>query len=177
MLAVSATLYYATYSFPDRYDMEPRFTTSRPNSSRPIPPIAADQDVVGRKIWDILNPADDPLLFIKIEPPTIVELAVSTSSHPQAERRHQSRFFASRMTSPLYRLMRVVILPSVVTNFLLYILLRNLQKDPELVAAQRHREDADRPSKPRTSHFERNVSFAPLLRACSQNVALISHMH
>src|SRR5258708_26568543 len=74
MLAVSATLYYATYSFPDRYDMEPRFTASRPNSSRPIPPIAADQDVVRRKIWDILNPPDDPLLFIKIQPPTIAEL-------------------------------------------------------------------------------------------------------
>lgn len=177
MLAVSAALYYATYSFPDRYDMESRFTPvpSRMNNTPPPPPISATGDVVGRKIWNILNPQDDPLLFIKIEPPTIVELTVSTSSHPQTERRHQSRFFASRMTSPLYRLMRIVILPSVATNFLLYILVQYLQKDPELVAAQRHREDADRPSKPRTNQVEGNVSFTPLLRACSQNVELIAH--
>ncbi|KAF8328925.1 sterol-sensing domain of SREBP cleavage-activation-domain-containing protein [Cantharellus anzutake] len=176
MLAVSATLYYATYSFPDRYDMEPRVTAVayRMNSTRPAPPTEVVQDVVGRKIWDVLNPEDDPLLFVKIEPPTVIELAISTSQ-PQAERRHQPRFFASRMTSQLNRLMRIVIFPSVATNFLLYILLRYLQKDPELVAAQGHREDGDRPSKPRTNLVEGNVSFTPLLRACSQNVAMIAY--
>ena len=87
-------------------------------------------------VWKLLNPNQDPILHLRIEPPTILTLRGDSASLDEPAHH------------PIWRLCRtalwagyIVVCPIAVTTALLYLLLLYLLKDAELLEAQRHRGD------------------------------------
>ena len=131
------------------------------------------------RIWKVLNPEENPLVHLRIEVPTIVAF------RPDVDAGQTARYHI-RSSSPILDLMcwllKVLILPMIVTLVPLYGLLLYLLKDAELLEAQRNRAGADISLASATDTLDGHVSFSTLPRAFATDVELLAtsskgHVH
>lgn len=123
------------------------------------------------RIWKVLNPEENPLVHLRIEVPTIVAF------RPDVDAGQTARYHI-RSSSPIldlvFWLLKVLILPMIVTLVPLYGLLLYLLKDAELLEAQRNRTGADISLASATDTLHDLVSFSTLPRAFATDVELLA---
>jgi WD40 repeat protein len=92
---------------------------------------------------------------------------------PHVERR-RTPDITLRDLAPIMRLSKIILAPIALTTGLLYLLLRYLLKNAELLEAQRHKGEADSasPAVP-LAEVEDGVTFSTLFRALSSDVELV----
>ncbi|KAL4065246.1 sterol-sensing domain of SREBP cleavage-activation-domain-containing protein [Scleroderma citrinum] len=131
------------------------------------------------RIWKVLNPEENPLVHLRIEVPTIVAFRPDIDAGQTSRYHiHQSSPFLDLM----FWLLKVLMLPMIVTLIPLYGLLLYLLKDAELLESQRNRAGADVTPVNATDSLEDLISFSTLPRAFSTDVELLatsskSHVH
>lgn len=122
-----------------------------------------------RRIWQLLNPDDDPLLHIRMEAPAIVMFRPYSESHPNADIRSQRSRLSARVLRPLWWLVKIIVLPIGATISCLYILLLYLLKDADRLEMQRGKSDSKEEITSRC-----DVSFDTLPRTCDTDVQLLA---
>ncbi|KAG6332245.1 hypothetical protein ID866_6846 [Astraeus odoratus] len=170
LLAITATLYVMTRpNVRDDVDVGivlpptafPRFSIQSQNRDITDP---------AWRIWKVLNPEEDPLVHLRIEVPTIVAF------RPDVDAEQPARYHI-RTSSPIldlvFWLMKILVLPMVVTLIPLYGLLLYLLKDAELLEAQRNRATGDAATTDALDTVDR-VSFSTLPRAFATDVELLA---
>ncbi|KAJ7853659.1 sterol regulatory element binding protein cleavage-activating protein [Mycena olivaceomarginata] len=169
LLAITATLYYTTYTDPrGHFEDQPHAHSVIHNSSN-LPHHRSQPDW---KIWKTLNP-NEKKLYLRIEAPTV--LTLSSNSHTMDT--HSSHRSQLRTFRILFWVVKIVVLPITVTTTALWGLLLYLLKDAELLEAQRNRPDIDSPEvveEEDGSAFEGRISFSTLPRAFASDVELIA---
>ncbi|TFY56176.1 hypothetical protein EVG20_g9031, partial [Dentipellis fragilis] len=179
LLATTATLYFLTYPA-SRVEDDPGARLFRNNAGLRAKSGVSDpaQREPAWHIWHLLNPAEDPLLHLRIESPTI--LMFRSPDAPQSAERQSFNPLAPRARSQpwLIRtsvwLLRIFVLPIAITVALLYGLLRYLLKDAERLEAQRNRAEPEISPKEDDVAIEDTMSFSTLPRALSTDVELIA---
>lgn len=178
MLAVTVTLYYVTYPFPNRPKADTDPLSFLQHAMRRPPPIVEELTSPALSLWKTLNPERDPLVNIRIETPMVVALNTQGTSEPRRDVHRQDIRSNEHMARRAFWLLKIVILPIGTTTGCLYLLLLYLLKDAELLEAQRSRPEAD--SEDATCsipHVEGNVTFTPLPRAFATDVEFIATNH
>lgn len=195
MLALAGALYYTTYSgskasltvFATGGPENDTYSRAMNTSHLGVAPDPA------MRLWNLFNPAGDKFLHVKIEPPAFVTFSpdggvLARSRLP--ERGHRPPLM-QWIIGPLLQLWKTIIVPSFATNFLLWLILRYLMRDAELIEAQRHREDGDDASllegggrntertpplnSPGVSSSGNGVvSYKQLERACANDIILVA---
>ena len=187
MLALAGALYYTTYSN-SKVNLTAS-TTGGVGSNRYS--HASHLDVAhdpAVHLWNILNPSGDKFLHVKIEPPAFVTFSPDGGESVRSrlpEREHRPSL-AQCVIGPLLQLWKIIIVPTFVTNFLLWLVLRYLMRDAELIEAQRHREDGDdapllegggrvaERTPPLNNSGSGIVSYKQLERACAYDIMLVA---
>ena len=131
------------------------------------------------QIWKILNPAQTPLLHLRLELPRTVTFRsdADTSGHAVMQASSQSKYTMRTFKFVLW-LLTIMVLPIAATTSALWGLLLYLLKNTELLEAQRHRGDAD--SRSSTcgvaveNGLEDKVTFSTLPRAFASDVELMA---
>ncbi|KAL6307997.1 sterol regulatory element binding protein cleavage-activating protein [Sparassis latifolia] len=190
LLAITATLYYATYpsTARDREDVRNSLHHSALAKLRKAN-LNANADAADRispafHIWQILNPADDPRVHIRIESPTILVLAPDNDAQADEatlaldyEKQYRARGTRlSRLWKPVMWLLKCMVFPISTTVLLLYALLLYLLKDAELLEAQRNRPEPDMspPASDEVPSLEGACAFTTLPRAFPTDVDLVA---
>ncbi|KAG8894276.1 hypothetical protein FRC01_013057, partial [Tulasnella sp. 417] len=198
ILSITALLYYA--SLPTTLISPTKVTAPKPTdaarasffqsmsvaheTSRPsdefslLPnPTASASTKSSIEFWKTFNPDNNPLLHLRVESPTFVQLRPRQASPQPPMGRRKA---LSRRLRPLTWAMKIVVLPMSATALALYCLLLYLLKDADLLEAQRNRAegdgtgqgyDADSPS---AKALEGSASFATLSRPFIADVELIA---
>jgi WD40 repeat protein len=178
LLAITATLYYTTYSSSTfSYDQISnvsqlgaisRLTTTTPDAG-------LDKEPTARNMWKTINPAQTPLLHLRIEEPIVVTLTPDIDQSPPTKLPKLSR---PRFSTGTFRLIlwlfKIVVLPIAATTSLLWGLLLYLLKNAELLEARNPGglEPLDPQDDKQT--LENQISFSTLPRAFSSDVELIA---
>ncbi|KAF5358296.1 hypothetical protein D9756_001966 [Leucocoprinus leucothites] len=172
LLAITATLYYTTYSTnvggaQAKYPTPIRAVTRKATMAENLSPEW--------QIWKTLIPekmADTEMLHLRIEQPLVVTLIPDSSALPP-NRSHRPRG-QSPFRSVIW-LFKIMVLPIAATTGLLWLLLLYLLKNAELLEAQKHHPDADAvEEKPAVKALDGQISFTTLPRAFSSDVELIA---
>ncbi|EPQ58620.1 hypothetical protein GLOTRDRAFT_114971 [Gloeophyllum trabeum ATCC 11539] len=166
LLAVTATLYYATYPTSAREEPALGFPHAQ-NRAKAVAHTKPDTHSPASNIWHMLNPAGDPLVHLRIESPTIVVLTPDGTPEPRP------RPSASR---PVVWLLKIVVVPIAATTGALYGLLLYLLKDAELLEAQRNRvgPEVDEGKREDEGLADVDASFGALPRAFESDVELLA---
>ncbi|KAH9484081.1 Sterol regulatory element-binding protein cleavage-activating protein [Psilocybe cubensis] len=173
LLAIAATLYYTTYtastSTLDSTLRKPLGAISR-TKTRP----AADAISIAEHIWKTLNPAQTPLLHLRLEIPTIITFSAGSeiSRNPSGiNARYTKRTFKF-----ILWILTILVVPIAATTGALYGLLLYLMKNTELLDAQRQSAEADSTSDAVADEkiFQDKFSFSTLPRAFPSDVELIA---
>ena len=128
--------------------------------------------------WQLLNPREDPLVHLRIEPPTLLmfhpaDAAQPTARTPPSHRARPSFLSYSWIVRTSARMTRIVVLPIAATVAALYALLLYLLKDAERLEAQRHRAEAE-PLSLSTDPPKAPLAFSALPRAHSTDIELLA---
>ncbi|KAJ6546958.1 sterol-sensing domain of SREBP cleavage-activation-domain-containing protein [Mycena capillaripes] len=179
LLAITGTLYYATYPTETRLPIEealPPAVSRNSNNSSSNPPHHSQP---AWKIWKTLNPQETSLttLHLRIEAPIVLTFRSDSTSHSTDV--HNSHRSTMRTFRIVFWVLKIVVLPITVTTTILWGLLLYLLKDAELLEAQRNRPDMDSPDvvEDDPSAFEGRISFSTLPRAFASDVELIATSH
>ncbi|OCH89079.1 sterol regulatory element binding protein cleavage-activating protein [Obba rivulosa] len=184
LLAITATLYFATYPDSARTTDVPKITLPRP-PSHANRLAAPDKTSPAARIWHILNPSDESRVHIRVESPTILvlssedelglhqKLGLDSEKLPRSRWPRMSRLW-TRTVRPVVWLLKIMIVPITTTTVLLYGLLLYLLKDAELLEAQRNRPEPESPVSDEPPPVEANISFGTLPRAFATDVDLIA---
>ncbi|KAF6764800.1 sterol-sensing domain of SREBP cleavage-activation-domain-containing protein [Ephemerocybe angulata] len=170
LLAITATLYYATYTNlnANQYLSKPLGGVARPRPETPAP----SHKTTAEQIWHLLNPNQRQLVHIKLESPTILTINPESRGNigPKGDKATNTRF--STTFQFVAYLLKIMVLPIVATTTALYGLLLYLLKDTERLEAQRHAEEdmVQEDEKALESH----ISFSTLPRAIPSDVELIA---
>ncbi|KDQ59623.1 hypothetical protein JAAARDRAFT_33205 [Jaapia argillacea MUCL 33604] len=173
LLAVTATLYYATSPPTSALNREePRFPFTPSSSAKPKHiPIGVDP---AEDIWKTLNPvSNDPVIHLRIESPTIVAFTSSGGADATVDLLPNRSRLTMKTIEAFTWLLKIVVFPISVTTGTLYGLLLYLLKDAELLEAQRNRAGPDAPPKEEDA-VEPQISFTTLPRAFPTDVELIA---
>ncbi|OBZ75671.1 Sterol regulatory element-binding protein cleavage-activating protein [Grifola frondosa] len=182
LLAITATLYYATYPHSARSKEDIRIPLPRNPLAQLHKASVNDRESPAFRIWQILNPLDDPLVHVRVESPTILVLSdaddATVGQQPatisdKAHRPRWSRWWG-RTLRRVGWLLKIVVAPMTATTMLLYGLLLYLLKDAELLEAQRHCSEPESPSAEEPPSIEGKISFTTLPRAFATDVDLIA---
>ncbi|KAI1784226.1 sterol-sensing domain of SREBP cleavage-activation-domain-containing protein [Ganoderma leucocontextum] len=185
LLAITGALWYTTS--PQAVGSKP---AGKPAATRhPLAQLSRGQNMTpgsvspAQRVWQILNPAGDPLIHIRIESPTILVLgdrtdtAASDDTTVDADkpslRPRVSRYW-TRTVRPIIWLLKIFVMPITGTTMLLYGLLLYLLKDAELLEAQRHAAEPESPTAEEPTSVEGGISFTTLPRAFATDVDLIA---
>ncbi|KAF8638836.1 hypothetical protein AX17_001894 [Amanita inopinata Kibby_2008] len=179
LLAITAALYYLTYSSSlSTYDPLSRSSFPMNTVNRVKTSISIDiaQHSMAWGIWRKLNPNQQPMLHLRIEKPSIITL-LPDSSFPY--RLQDAKSLRLRLYMRTFRLilwlLQIMILPIAGTTSMLWVLLRYLLKDAELLEAQRHRAGPDSPELNTSKNsLERSVSFSTIPRPFISDVELVA---
>ncbi|KAH9939603.1 sterol regulatory element binding protein cleavage-activating protein [Amylocystis lapponica] len=184
LLAITATLYYATSPSPGQNKVAARTSSPHGALAQLHKVAAADRLSPAYHIWQLLNPADDALVHVRVESPTILVLALNDDGSGKEQPAMDEKPSRPRWTKlsrlwgrtgrPVWWMIRIVIMPIVVTTLMLYGLLLYLLKDAELLEAQRNRPEPDESSGDELSSVDGDVSFTTLPRAFPTDVDLIA---
>ncbi|KAI8999057.1 sterol regulatory element binding protein cleavage-activating protein [Trametes punicea] len=187
LLAITATLYYATspQAVGSKQAVKPHAARNALSQLSKTNVAALNNTSPAQRVWQILNPAGDPLIHIRIESPTILVLGqgdhteIPDDLSPEYDKPQRTRFSRasrlwSRTTRPIIWLIKFFIMPITVTTALLYGLLLYLLKDAELLEAQRHAAEPDSPTIDEPYSIEDTISFSTLPRAFATDVELIA---
>ncbi|KAF8531616.1 sterol-sensing domain of SREBP cleavage-activation-domain-containing protein [Gautieria morchelliformis] len=179
MLAVTVTLYYVTYPFPNHPKAETDPLAFLQHAMRRAPPAVEDISSPALNLWNTLNPEHDPLVNIRIERPMVVAHSVQGSSIPRRDAHRQDIRPHEPMARRAFWLLKIVILPIGTTTGCLYLLLLYLLKDTDLLEVQRNRpEDSPEDFADATaSPVGGNVAFTTLPRGFATDVEFIATNH
>ena len=172
LLAITATLYCTTYSSSTfSYDQ-----ISQPGIVRELRSSATDASLnkqsTAWNIWNTINPAQTPLLHLRIEEPTIITFnSNSNQLAPTKFNKHSRPRFSTETFRPILWLLEIMVLPIAVTTSLLWGLLLYLLKNAELLEARNLGEVNPWEDK---QTLENQISFLTLPRAFSSDVELIA---
>ncbi|PPR05991.1 hypothetical protein CVT26_005713 [Gymnopilus dilepis] len=185
LLAMAATLYYTTYT-----SSTPGLNTALPRSlgavSRTKARPSSDAISTAERIWKTLNPAQTPLLHLRIERPTIITFSpdlIGSDGGKSADMLHQrqqasfnSRYTIRSTLSFVLWVLSILVLPIAVTTGALYGLLLYLLKNTELLEAQRHRPEGGNGSRGLEDEraLQGQMAFATLPRGFQSDVELIA---
>ncbi|TFK46406.1 hypothetical protein OE88DRAFT_1811922 [Heliocybe sulcata] len=172
LLAVTATLYYATYPAANREEPALQFPHIYNRVKPAIPKM--DTQSPAWNIWNVLNPAGDPLVHLRIESPTIVVLTPEGSPYQSAEAKSHRGRMSSRTLRPITWMLKIVLGPITATTGVLYGVLLYLLKDAELLEAQRNRKGPEIEEAPEDAPAEVDALLATLPRAFSSDIELIA---
>ncbi|THV07993.1 hypothetical protein K435DRAFT_741534 [Dendrothele bispora CBS 962.96] len=175
MLAITATLYYATLP-PISANSIPSQITSKGALSRNTSHLdaASNNQDPALRIWKTLNP-NDPVFHIRIEGPSKLTFRpdIHDSDSTGPDLRAHKRW--SRPVKLVFWLVKIMVLPIAATTFVLWILTLYLLKDAELLDAQKsHSEPETSESKEDPTALEHQISFSTLPRAFSSDVELVA---
>ncbi|KAI0927892.1 hypothetical protein AcW1_005297 [Taiwanofungus camphoratus] len=185
LLAITATLYYATSPYPVGHKTNTKMLSPTRFSGQGRRITATDRITPAFRIWQTLNPVDDSLVHVRIESPAILVLAPEDDdrfSHKPAadnEKMYRPRLSRlgrvwTRMARPVTWLVKIIVVPITATTVMLYALLLYLLKNVELLEAQRQHPEPEPPSTDEPSSVDVPVSFTTLPRAFSTDVELIA---
>lgn len=185
LLAITATLYYATSPSSIRNKEDPHNPLSRSPLAHLTIPSTKRATTPASHIWQVLNPAQKALVHVRIESPTILVLnserhteSAYPSLTPETDKLHRPRSRLSRWWSrsvrPIVWLLKIVIAPMTATTALLYILLLYLLKDAELLEAQRSRAEPETPVSEEPPSVEEGTVFSTLPRAFPTDVDVLA---
>ncbi|KAF8810091.1 sterol regulatory element binding protein cleavage-activating protein [Phlegmacium glaucopus] len=174
LLAVAATLYYTTYTAST--------STPNPNLIKPVGAVSRskgrpsfDVSSTAQQIWKIMNPAQTPLLHLRVEMPTTITF------HPDGESTTpklamQSSYRSRRTFKFVLWVLTIMVLPIAATTSALWGLLIYLLKNTELLEAQRNCPEAEASAKAQDDEksLEGQISFSTLPRAFASDVELIA---
>ncbi|KAG6850416.1 hypothetical protein H0H93_013641 [Arthromyces matolae] len=177
LLTLTATLYYTTSVSVFNEDQIPVF----PFQDRPRLPHQAVDDSSNRDLsawytWKTLNPAQAPLLHLRVETPIIVSFRSDTVSPDSFKpaKKPRARFSMRTFRSILW-ILKIMIFPILATTTALWGLLLYLLKDAELLEAQRNRGEPDSHDTAEDSKVpEGQISFSTLPRSFTSDVELIA---
>ncbi|KAI0042111.1 hypothetical protein FA95DRAFT_613933 [Auriscalpium vulgare] len=181
LLATSATLYFVTYPT-SRLVGSPQVPLTSPSALARTKIAQPDNDPAWHT-WRLLNPAEDALVHLRIESPTILMFRPAgtgsatdlPSDGPTALLPHRSsRFSYSWSARAITWLLRIFVLPMAATVGILYGILLYLLKDAERLEAQRHITEVDVQVKEEEVPVEETIAFTALPRAISTDVELIA---
>ncbi|KZT44244.1 hypothetical protein SISSUDRAFT_996596 [Sistotremastrum suecicum HHB10207 ss-3] len=165
MLAIMATLYYATLPSFFTPEQEAAKASLLRESSPP------DLQSPAWKIWSLLNPENDELFHLRIESPSIVTFS-SLGLHLN-HRPYWLRLVVLALR-PVFWTTKIVIIPIAGTTGLLYLVLLYLLKNKELLDARNHRHHED-PFQPiDLEPVEENIQLMSLPTSCEMDVDLLS---
>ncbi|KAF8321544.1 hypothetical protein DL93DRAFT_2072252 [Clavulina sp. PMI_390] len=193
MLAVAFALYYTTTGTKlDPIEPSPVATHSRPPKTAGVQTNAPNRDPAAQ-IWAVFNPAGDTFLHVKVEPPVFITFSPQSAptTRERLTGRRYRRYLRQRLFGPIIRLCKTTIIPSFVTNFVLWLVLRYLMQDADLADAQSHRADGegvallDRGGESATQRVPSltsgidptkgdRVLYRQLDRACAHDIALVA---
>jgi len=184
ILAVALILYYVTYPSQEPLEVEADPFARYSQRTSQVDVSAADAPAV--QLWETLNPANKPLVHIRIEPPSIVQFAVkgaevgganSTGSNTSIPAWPRLISSEHRM---LWRLFKIVLLPITCTAGVLYLLLMFLLKNAELLDAQHGRahgangQQSDWDDGSIAGGTAAGIKFATLPRAFATDIELMA---
>ncbi|KAF5372883.1 hypothetical protein D9758_001558 [Tetrapyrgos nigripes] len=177
MLAITATLYYATLPPDNAIDpiaaqSIPRGALSRNTSN--LNAVATNPDPAWQ-VWKMLNPHDS-VFYLRVEEPSKLTFRPDLNDPDSTtvdHRPHRTRW--SRTVKVVFWLMKIMVLPIAATTFVLWLLVLYLLKDAELLDAQKLHSEPE-PSEPKEdpSALEHQVTFSTLPRAFASDVELIA---
>ena len=126
-------------------------------------------------MWKTINPAQTPLLHLRIEEATVITLAPNIDQSPPTKLHKPLR---PRFSTGTFRLilwlLKIMVLPIAATTSLLWGLLLYLLKNAELLEA-RNPGNRDQPALQEAQQtLENQISFSTLPRAFSSDVELIA---
>lgn len=179
MLAVTLVLYYVTYPFPSR-SKSPTDAMSFLQRAVRRPSIQSEEpSLPAFKLWNMLNPSNDPFVHIHIETPIIVAPNPEESGDLGQDTRRQEPRHYNTSIRQLTWLFKIMILPMGTTIGLLYLLLRYLLKGTDALEAYRTEPDigSDESQTPRISPVEPSIRFSTLPRAFATDIELIAGNH
>jgi WD40 repeat protein len=166
-------LYYTTYT--SNHDPAPNILETGGISHLRSHPKNPGVKPAEWHIWKTLNPLSAPLLYLRIELPAIVTFRPDSDGVEQIK--HQKTLrprFSMRTFRFIVWLLKIMVLPIVTTTSALWILLRYLLKNAELLEAQRCRADGTDESSGDRKPLNSHVSFSTLPRAFASDVELIA---
>ncbi|KII89286.1 hypothetical protein PLICRDRAFT_109217 [Plicaturopsis crispa FD-325 SS-3] len=177
LLAITATLYYTTYSVAAHDKDSLAAASPRGALFRPKAPSAELEEHATPTwhIWNLFNPDEDRYVHLRIEKPTIV---IFRPEDPGNEHRPKRKVHRPRATLRSFRtlltVLKIVVLPITATTVGLWGILLYLLKDTELLEAQRNKADVDVPDVVEKAPLDERVSFTTLPRAFSTDVDLLA---
>lgn len=178
LLAITATLYYTTYSSSTfSYDQLP--TVSQLGAVSRLRTSASDA-VLDKKptawnMWKTINPAQTSLLHLRIEQPILVTLSPNIDqSPPMKSHKHSWPRLSTGTLRLVLWLLKIMVLPIAATTSLLWGLLLYLLKNAELLEARNPGESDWMDPQEDKQALENQVSFSTLPRAFSSDVELIA---
>lgn len=158
MLAITAVLYSITSSAVPGNTSAP-FTLDKIVALR-----KAGSQSPAWKLWQTLNPMDDPLVHMRTEPPTLVFF-----EHPSASeeaKTYRDRKFTNKMARGGKHMVKIFVLPIATTTALLWVLLVYLLKDTE----DRDSEDNSNVQLEIPAVWQKGFRFSTLPRACGADI-------
>ncbi|KAG2020732.1 hypothetical protein CC2G_006040 [Coprinopsis cinerea AmutBmut pab1-1] len=171
LLAITATLYYATYTntaLPQAQIAQPLGAVSRAKTA--LPNFQPKQRPMAEHIWQVLNPDQRPLLHLRVEAPTILTLNPVITENPKTK---EAKPYRTRRTiNSAVWIMKIMLLPIGITTALLYGLLLYLLKDTELLETQRHGSGEEVAEEEKS--LDSQISFSTLPRAIASDIELIA---
>ncbi|KAI0059046.1 hypothetical protein BV25DRAFT_1860933 [Artomyces pyxidatus] len=178
LLATTGTLYFVTYPtarLTESSDM-PFSRQLAQQRTKNMLSGTEQRNVPAWHTWRMLNPAEDALVHLRIESPTILMFrpADANGSSESLPRAHRPKSTFSWTIRIIMRILRIFVLPIAATVGFLYGLLLYLLKDAERLEAQRNRAEPDVPNKEEEVPVEDTMSFTTLPRAISTDVELIA---
>ena len=177
MLAVTVTLYYVTYPFPNRPKAETDPLSFLQHAMRRPPPVVEEVSSPALELWNTLNPEHDPLVNIRIEMPMVVAQTVEGATTESRGDAHQQNIRGREpMARRAFWLLKLVILPIGTTTACLYLLLLYLLKDADLLEVQRNRPEpiSEDPIDSTAPSVAGNITFTTLPRAFATDVEFIA---
>ena len=180
MLAVTVTLYYVTYPFPNRPKAETDPLAFLQHAMRRPPPVVEESPSPALNLWNTLNPDHDTLVNIRIEMPMVIAQVVEgATTEPRRDAHQETIRNHSRMARRAFWLLKIVTFPIGTTTACLYLLLLYLLKDADLLEEQRNRPepDSEKPTSSIAPPVAGKVTFTTLPRAFATDVEFIAMNH
>jgi WD40 repeat protein len=178
LLAITATLYYTTYSS-SAFSYEQLTSVSQLGGVSRLRTSATDAGLNKKSaawnMWKTINPAQTPLLHLRIEEPIVVTFDPDDDQSIPVKLYKHSRPRFSTGTFPLVLwLLKIMVLPIAATTSLLWGLLLYLLKNAELLEARNTRGSDEVDLREARQALEKQISFSTLPRALSSDVELIA---
>jgi hypothetical protein len=159
MLAITAVLYSVTSSAVPGNKTAP-FTLDRIVALR-----KAGSQSPAWKLWQTLNPMDDPLVHMRIEAPTLVFFEHSSTS--KEARKYHDRKMATKLVRVSKHVLTIFVLPIAMTTTVLWMLLIYLLRDTE---GRDIEADEDNIRQESPSIWHKGFRFSTLPRACGADI-------